>query len=124
MEWEVRLKVAYSIAEALDCCSSAGFASYNNLSAYSIMFDEVWIIDFSLNIFLAMPSSGLKMLDHLFNIFVSWILKNGDACLSCFGLMKETNNDRKATGNRFSIIYSYYCYYYLLLLECDTIFWL
>ncbi|XP_033134129.1 probable inactive receptor-like kinase BSK12 isoform X2 [Brassica rapa] len=99
MEWEVRLKVAYSIAEALDCCSSAGFASYNNLSAYSIMFDEVWIIDFSLNIFLAMPSSGLKMLDHLFNIFVSWILKNGDACLSCFGLMKETNNDRKATGS-------------------------
>ncbi|RID44200.1 hypothetical protein BRARA_I01014 [Brassica rapa] len=64
MEWEVRLKVAYSIAEALDCCSSAGFASYNNLSAYSIMFDE-----------------------------------NGDACLSCFGLMKETNNDRKATGS-------------------------
>ncbi|CAF1717770.1 hypothetical protein HID58_085184 [Brassica napus] len=64
MEWEVRLKVAYSIAEALDCCSSAGFASYNNLSAYSILFDE-----------------------------------NGDACLSCFGLMKETNNDRKTTGS-------------------------
>ncbi|KAF2536869.1 hypothetical protein F2Q68_00019236 [Brassica cretica] len=64
MEWEVRLKVAYSIAEALDCCSSAGFASYNNLSAYSILFDE-----------------------------------NGDACLSCFGLMKETNNDRKTAGS-------------------------
>ena len=47
MEWEVRLKVAYSIAEALDCCSSAGFASYNNLSAYSILFDEVCIIDSS-----------------------------------------------------------------------------
>lgn len=47
MEWEVRLKVAYSIAEALDCCSSAGFASYNNLSAYSILFDEVYIIDSS-----------------------------------------------------------------------------
>ncbi|KAF8093441.1 hypothetical protein N665_0383s0069 [Sinapis alba] len=64
MEWEMRLKVAYSIAEALDYCSSAGFASYNNLSAYSILFDE-----------------------------------NGDSCLSCFGLMKEINNNQKTTGS-------------------------
>ncbi|CAH8362232.1 unnamed protein product [Eruca vesicaria subsp. sativa] len=73
----MRLKAAYSTAEALDYCSSAGFASYNSLSAYSILFDE-----------------------------------NGDACLSCFGLMKEINNDQRTTGNRFSIISSYYYYYY------------
>lgn len=42
MEWETRLEVAFSIAEALDYCSSAGFASYNNLDAYSILFDEVY----------------------------------------------------------------------------------
>ncbi|KAL0694253.1 hypothetical protein Bca4012_061433 [Brassica carinata] len=64
MEWEMRLKGAYSIAGALDYCSGAGFASYNNLSAYSILFDE-----------------------------------NGDACLSCFGLMKEINNDQRTTGS-------------------------
>lgn len=44
MEWETRLEVAFSIAEALDYCSSAGFASYNNLDAYSILFDEVYIL--------------------------------------------------------------------------------
>ncbi|KAJ4876862.1 putative inactive receptor-like kinase SSP [Raphanus sativus] len=64
MEWETRLEVAFSIAEALDYCSSAGFASYNNLDAYSILFDE-----------------------------------NGDACLSCFGLMKEIKDDQRTTGS-------------------------
>ncbi|XP_019100959.1 PREDICTED: probable inactive receptor-like kinase SSP [Camelina sativa] len=55
MEWSVRLRIAYQIAEALDHCSTEGFASYNNLSACTVLFDE-----------------------------------DGDACLSCFGLMKES----------------------------------
>ncbi|CAH2051490.1 unnamed protein product [Thlaspi arvense] len=64
MEWEMRLRVAYCVAEALDYCSSAGFASYNNLSAYTVLFDE-----------------------------------DGDACLSCFGLMKENNDDQRTTSS-------------------------
>lgn len=87
------MKVVYFIVEVLDCCSSVGFVFYNNLSVYLIMFDEVWIIDFFLNIFLVMFFFGLKMLDYFFNIFVLWILKNGDVCFFCFGLMKEINND-------------------------------
>lgn len=39
----MRLRVAYCIAEALDYCNTNGFASYNNLSAYKVLFDEVYI---------------------------------------------------------------------------------
>ncbi|KAG7579447.1 Serine-threonine/tyrosine-protein kinase catalytic domain [Arabidopsis thaliana x Arabidopsis arenosa] len=59
MEWSMRLRVGYCIAEALEYCNSAGFASYNNLSAYSVLFD-----------------------------------KEGDPCLSSFGLIKAINYDR------------------------------
>ncbi|XP_019086631.1 PREDICTED: probable inactive receptor-like kinase SSP [Camelina sativa] len=59
MEWSVRLRVAYHIAEALEYCNSEGFASYSNLSAYSVLFD-----------------------------------KDGDACLSSFGLIKRIKYDR------------------------------
>jgi len=41
MDWSIRLRVAYFVAEALDYCNTAGFASYNNLSAYKVLFDEV-----------------------------------------------------------------------------------
>ncbi|XP_010468681.1 PREDICTED: probable inactive receptor-like kinase SSP [Camelina sativa] len=59
MEWSMRLRVAYHIAEALEYCNSEGFASYSNLSAYSVLF-----------------------------------AKNGDACLSSFGLIKAIKYDR------------------------------
>ncbi|CAA7021993.1 unnamed protein product [Microthlaspi erraticum] len=64
MEWAMRVKVAYCVAEALDYCSNAGFASYSNLSAYTVLFDQ-----------------------------------DGDACLSCFGLMKEIKDDQRTTGS-------------------------
>jgi len=44
MEWEMRLRVAFCVAQALDYCSGGGFTSYNNLSAYSVLFNEVYII--------------------------------------------------------------------------------
>ncbi|KAL9299696.1 putative inactive receptor-like kinase BSK12 RLK-Pelle-RLCK-XII-1 family [Arabidopsis thaliana] len=74
MDWSIRLRVAYFVAEALDYCNTAGFASYNNLSAYKVLFDE-----------------------------------DGDACLSCFGLMKEINNDQITTGsvNPENVIYRF-----------------
>ncbi|VVB17081.1 unnamed protein product [Arabis nemorensis] len=73
MEWGMRLRVAYCIAEALDFCSNAS-ASYSNLSAYTILFD-----------------------------------KDGDACLSCFGLLKENEDDQRTTGsvNSQSVIYRF-----------------
>ncbi|KAF8112692.1 hypothetical protein N665_0062s0043 [Sinapis alba] len=64
MEWEMRLRVAFCLAQALDYCSGEGFTSYNNLSAYSVLFNE-----------------------------------DGEACLSCFGLMKEFKDDQKTRGS-------------------------
>ncbi|CAH8327326.1 unnamed protein product [Eruca vesicaria subsp. sativa] len=63
MEWEMRLSVAFYVAQALDYCSCGGF-TYNNLSAYSVLFDE-----------------------------------DGDACLSCSGLMKKFKDDQRTTGS-------------------------
>ncbi|KAG7589437.1 hypothetical protein ISN44_As07g017140 [Arabidopsis suecica] len=40
MEWSMRLRTAYQIAEALEHCSTADFAFYNNFSAYTVLFDE------------------------------------------------------------------------------------
>ncbi|CAG7883335.1 unnamed protein product [Brassica rapa] len=74
MEWEMRLRVAFCVAQALDFCSGGGFTSYNNLNAYSVLFNE-----------------------------------DGDACLSCFGLMKEFKDDQRATGcvNSESLIFGF-----------------
>ncbi|KFK40102.1 hypothetical protein AALP_AA3G330900, partial [Arabis alpina] len=74
IEWEMRLRVAYCIAEAVEYLSNAK-ASYKNLSAYSILFD-----------------------------------KNDDACLSCFGLVKEIEDDRGTAArslNSGSLIYQF-----------------
>ncbi|XP_023641945.1 probable inactive receptor-like kinase SSP [Capsella rubella] len=64
MDWYMRLRIACGIAEALDYCNTAGFAFYNNLSAYKVLFDE-----------------------------------DGDACLSCFGLVKGINDEQTTTGS-------------------------
>ncbi|XP_023641946.1 probable inactive receptor-like kinase SSP [Capsella rubella] len=69
MEWSMRLRVAYHIAEALEYCNSAGLAKYDNLrdglSAYTVLFD-----------------------------------KDDDACLSCFGLVREViAYDKRTTGS-------------------------
>ncbi|XP_010490349.1 PREDICTED: probable inactive receptor-like kinase SSP [Camelina sativa] len=64
IEWSMRLRVAYHIAEALDYCNTAGFDLYSNLSAYTVLFD-----------------------------------KDGDACLSSFGLVKGINDDQRTTGS-------------------------
>jgi len=41
MEWSMRLRVAYHIVEALDYCNSVRFDEYDNLSAYTVLFDKV-----------------------------------------------------------------------------------
>lgn len=56
----MRVRVAYCVAEALEYCSNAGFASYSKLSAYTVLFDQVYsiyiLIDSHLkNIFMPMP---------------------------------------------------------------------
>ncbi|XP_010548144.1 PREDICTED: probable serine/threonine-protein kinase At4g35230 [Tarenaya hassleriana] len=40
IEWAMRLRVAYYIAEALDYCSSEGHPLYHDLNAYRVLFDE------------------------------------------------------------------------------------
>ncbi|CAE5985963.1 unnamed protein product [Arabidopsis arenosa] len=65
MEWSMRLRVAYHIAEALDYCNSKRFDEYHNLSAYTVLFD-----------------------------------KEGDACLSSFGFVREIiRYNRREGGN-------------------------
>lgn len=39
--WEMRLRVAYHIAQALDHCNSQNRNIYHDLNAYRILFDEV-----------------------------------------------------------------------------------
>ena len=41
IEWAMRLRVALSIAEALNYCSSEGRPLYHDLNAYRVLFDEV-----------------------------------------------------------------------------------
>ncbi|KAI4336715.1 hypothetical protein L6164_015207 [Bauhinia variegata] len=40
IEWAMRLRVALSIAEALDYCSTEGRPLYHDLNAYRVLFDE------------------------------------------------------------------------------------
>ncbi|KAM7470973.1 hypothetical protein LguiA_009156 [Lonicera macranthoides] len=40
IEWPMRLRVAFHIAEALDYCSNEGRQLYHDLNAYRILFDE------------------------------------------------------------------------------------
>ena len=49
IEWAMRLRVGYYIAEALDYCSTEGRPLYHDLNAYRVLFDEV---SFLLNIFI------------------------------------------------------------------------
>lgn len=41
MKWEMRLRVALYLAQALEYCSSKGRALYHDLNAYRILFDQV-----------------------------------------------------------------------------------
>ena len=59
IEWAMRLRVGYYIAEALDYCSTEGLPLYHDLNAYRVLFDEV-TFSFSrfiscLQVFLILP---------------------------------------------------------------------
>jgi BR-signaling kinase len=41
IEWAMRLRVAYNIAEALEYCSNEERPLYHDLNAYRVLFDEV-----------------------------------------------------------------------------------
>ncbi|WVZ55334.1 hypothetical protein U9M48_006006 [Paspalum notatum var. saurae] len=64
IEWAMRLRVAYYIAEALDYISTEGRPLYHDLNSYRVLFDE-----------------------------------NGDPCLSCFGLMKNSRDGKSYSTN-------------------------
>ncbi|CAD5176254.1 unnamed protein product [Musa acuminata subsp. malaccensis] len=40
IEWAMRLKIAFCIAEALEYCSNQGWPLYHDLNAYRVLFDE------------------------------------------------------------------------------------
>jgi hypothetical protein len=44
--WEMRVRVAYYIAQALDQCNTENRKIYHDLNAYRVLFDEVsiWIV--------------------------------------------------------------------------------
>ncbi|RWV91603.1 hypothetical protein GW17_00046101 [Ensete ventricosum] len=41
IEWAMRLRIAFCIAEALEYCSNEGWPLYHDLNAYRVLFDEV-----------------------------------------------------------------------------------
>jgi len=41
MKWEMKLRVALYLAQALEYCTSTGRALYHDLNAYKILFDQV-----------------------------------------------------------------------------------
>lgn len=41
LPWEMRLRVAYFIAQALDHCNAENRKIYHDLNAYRVLFDEV-----------------------------------------------------------------------------------
>lgn len=50
IEWAMRLRVAYYIAEALEYCGNEGRPLYHDLNAYRVLFDEViYIYSFCTN---------------------------------------------------------------------------
>ncbi|KAI0500887.1 hypothetical protein KFK09_019105 [Dendrobium nobile] len=56
IEWAMRLRVAYYIAEALEYCSSEGRPLYHDLNAYRVLFDEALDMIRGKNILLLMDS--------------------------------------------------------------------
>jgi hypothetical protein len=42
LPWEMRLRVAYYIAQALDHCNAENRKIYHDLNAYRVLFDEVY----------------------------------------------------------------------------------
>ena len=41
LPWDMRVRVAYYIAEALDHCNKENWKLYHDLNAYRVLFDEV-----------------------------------------------------------------------------------
>lgn len=41
LPWEMRVRVAYHMAQALDKCNSENRKIYHDLNAYRVLFDEV-----------------------------------------------------------------------------------
>lgn len=50
IEWAMRLRVAYHIAEALEYCGSEGRSLYHDLNAYRVLFDEVSLMFFNVSL--------------------------------------------------------------------------
>lgn len=44
IEWAMRLRVAFYIAEALDYCRNEGHSLYHDLNAYRVLFDQVCFV--------------------------------------------------------------------------------
>jgi hypothetical protein len=43
LPWEMRVRIAYYIAQALDHCNTENRKIYHDLNAYRVLFDEVSI---------------------------------------------------------------------------------
>ena len=44
MQWGMRVRVAFYVAQALDHCSNNNLRLYHDLNAYRVMFDQVCTI--------------------------------------------------------------------------------
>lgn len=43
MKWQMRIRVALYLAQALEYCSSKGRSLYHDLNAYRVVFDQVML---------------------------------------------------------------------------------
>jgi hypothetical protein len=59
LPWEMRVRVAYHVAQALDHCSMENRKIYHDLNAYRILFDEVWL-----------QTNSFVFYHHSFSVFV------------------------------------------------------
>lgn len=46
LPWDMRVRVAYYIAQALDHCNTENWKIYHDLNAYRVLFDEVSIMNY------------------------------------------------------------------------------
>lgn len=111
--WEMRVRVANYIAQALDHCSTENRKIYHDLNAYRVLFDEVdiqWLSLFPLAfldyhsglqwiIYSSMLSNLILTMNFLYRWAITFSCQDGDPRLSSFGLIKNSHDGKSYSTN-------------------------
>lgn len=108
LAWEMRVRVAYYIAQALDHCIAENRKIYHDLNAYRVLFDEVRLTlpYHNLNLLISDNNCCQTLFRRPFNlswlsaaILVDFFYQDGDPRLSSFGLMKNSRDGKSYSTN-------------------------